>query len=132
MDFTSFENKEGGGSLYDRHRKRVRSVVKLTGKWGGTGQGQAKGRGKDIGSFDRVPSTGGKSYHSKQEGDWWQQSHLPDIIEDDYSETEATFRERPTLGGYKSTSVPGQSKSPSVRRTRREDLEWDSSSDERD
>jgi hypothetical protein len=49
------------GSLYDRHRERVRSVDKLIGKWDGTGQGQAKGRGKDIGSFERVPSTGGKS-----------------------------------------------------------------------
>jgi hypothetical protein len=26
LDFTSFENKEGRGSLYDRHRERVRSV----------------------------------------------------------------------------------------------------------
>jgi hypothetical protein len=25
LDFTSFENKEGVGSLYDRHRERVRS-----------------------------------------------------------------------------------------------------------
>jgi hypothetical protein len=40
--------------------------------------------------------------------------------------------ERPTPGGYKSTSAPGQSKSPSVRRTRRDDFELDSSSDERD
>ena len=45
---------------------------------------------------------------------------------------EATFIERPTPGGYKSTSAPGQSKWPSVRRTRRDDFEWDSSSDERD
>jgi hypothetical protein len=44
LDFTSFENKEGVGSLYDRHRERVRSVDKLIGKWDGTGQGQAKGR----------------------------------------------------------------------------------------
>jgi hypothetical protein len=33
LDFTSFENKEGMGSLYDRHRERVRSVDKLIGKW---------------------------------------------------------------------------------------------------
>jgi hypothetical protein len=65
LDFTSFEDKEGLGSLYDRHRERVRSVDKLIGKWDGTGQGQAKGRGKDRDPFDRVPSTGGKSYHSK-------------------------------------------------------------------
>jgi hypothetical protein len=58
LDFTSFEDKEGLGSLYDRHRERVRSVDKLIGKWDGTGQGQAKGSGKDRGPFDRVPSTG--------------------------------------------------------------------------
>ena len=73
LDFTSFENKEGVGSLYDRHRERVRSVDKLIGKWDGTGQGQVKGRGKDMGTFDKVPLTGGKSYYNKQEGDWWQQ-----------------------------------------------------------
>jgi hypothetical protein len=123
LDFTSFEDKEGLGSLYDRHRERVRSVDKLIGKWDGTGQGQARGRGKDRGPFDRVPSTGGKSYHSKQEGDWWQQSQSPDRFEDDYSELDATFIERPTPGGYKSTSALGQLKSPSVRRTRRDDFE---------
>jgi hypothetical protein len=59
LDFTSFENKEGVGSLYDRHRERVRSVDRLMGKWDGTGQGQVKGRGKDMGSFDKVLLTGG-------------------------------------------------------------------------
>jgi hypothetical protein len=39
---------------------------------------------------------------------------------------------RPTPEGYKSKSAPGQSKSPSVRRTRRDDFELESSSDERD
>ena len=34
--------------------------------------------------------------------------------------------------GFKCTSAPGQSKSPSVRRTRRDDFDWDSNSDERD
>jgi hypothetical protein len=29
------------------------------GKWDGTGQGQVKGRGKDMGSFDKVLLTGG-------------------------------------------------------------------------
>jgi hypothetical protein len=58
LDFTSFENKEGVGSLYERHRERVRSVDKLIGKWDGTGQGQVKGRGKDMGSFDKVPLKG--------------------------------------------------------------------------
>jgi hypothetical protein len=42
LDFTSFENKEGMGSLYDRHRERVRSVDKLIGKWDGTGQGRER------------------------------------------------------------------------------------------
>jgi hypothetical protein len=132
LDFTSFENKEGVGSLYDRHRERVRSVDKLIGKWDGTGQGQVKGRGKDMGSFDKVPLTGGKSYYSKQEGDWWQLSNLPDRLEDDYSEMETTFMEKQTPGGFKCTSAPGQYKSPSVCRTRRDDFDWDSSSDERD
>ena len=57
LDFTSFELKEGAGSLYNLHRERVRSVDKLIGKWDETGQGQVKGRGKDMGSFDRVPLT---------------------------------------------------------------------------
>jgi hypothetical protein len=132
LDFTSFENKEGVGSLYNLHRERVRSVDKLIGKWDGTGQGQGKGRGKEMGSFDRVPLSRGKSYYSKQEGDWWQQSNLPDRVEDEYSEMETTFMERQTPGGFKCTSAPGQSKSPFVRRTRRDDFDWDSSSDERD
>jgi hypothetical protein len=57
LDFTSFENKEGRGSLYDRYRERVRSVDKSIGKWNGTGQGQVKERGKDMGTFDKVPYT---------------------------------------------------------------------------
>jgi hypothetical protein len=132
LDFTSFENKEGLGSLYERHRERVRSVDQLVEKWERTGPGHAKGRGKEWGQFDKVPSTGGKSYHSKQEGDWWQQSQSPERFEDEYSELDATFIERPTQGGYKSKSAPGQSKSPSVRRTHRDDFERESSSDERD
>jgi hypothetical protein len=98
LDFTSFENKEGVGSLYNLHRERDRSVDKLIGKWVGTGQGQVKGRGKDMGSFDRAPLSRGKSYYSKQEGDWWQQSNLPDRVEDEYSEMETTFMERQTPG----------------------------------
>ena len=86
------------GSLYDRHRERVRSVDKLIGKWNGTGQDQVKGRGKDMGSFDKVPLTGGKSYYNKQEGDWWQQANLPERLDDDYSEMESTFMERQTQG----------------------------------
>ena len=132
LDFTSFENKEGVGSLYERHRERVRSVDKLIGKWDGTGQGQVKERGKDMGTFDKVPSTGGKSYYNKRERDWWQQANLPEKLDYDYSEMESTFMERKTPGGVKNTSAPGQYPPPSVRRTRRDDLDWDSSSDERD
>ena len=132
LDFTSFESKEGRGSLYDRHRERVRSVDKLIGKWDGTGQGQVKERGKDMGTFDKVPSTGGKSYYNKRERDWWQQANLPEKLDYDYSEMESTFRERKTPGGVKNTSAPGQYPPPSFRRTRRDDLDWDSSSDERD
>ena len=40
-------------------------LTSIIGKWDGTGQDQAKGRGKDRGPIDRVPSTGEKSYHSK-------------------------------------------------------------------
>ena len=99
--FTSFEDKEGLGSLYDRHRERVRSVDQLVEKWEGTEPSHAKGRGKDWGQFDKVPSTGGKSYHRKQEGDWWQQSQSPERFEDEYSELDATFIERPTQGDIK-------------------------------
>jgi hypothetical protein len=56
-----------------------------------------KGRGKDMGSFDKVPLTGGKSYYNKQEGDWWQQANLPERLDDDYSEMESTFMERQNL-----------------------------------
>ena len=45
---------------------------------------------------------------------------------------ESTFMERQTPGGVKYTSAPGQYPPPSVRRSRRDDLDWDSSSDERD
>ena len=40
--------------------------------------------------------------------------------------------ERPTPGGYKGGSAPGQSKSPSVRRMRRDDFELESSREEKD
>ena len=49
-----------------------------------------------MGSFDKVPLTGGKSYYNKQEGNWWQQANLPDRLNDDYSEMESTFMERKT------------------------------------
>ena len=103
LDFTSFENKEGMGSPYDRHRERVRSVDKLIGKWDGAGRGQVKGRGKEMGSFDKVPLTGERSYYNKQERDWWQQANLSERLDDDYSEMESTFMERQTPGGVKYT-----------------------------
>jgi hypothetical protein len=132
LDFTPFEDKEGLGSLDERHKERVRSVDQLVEKWKGTGPGHALGMGKDWGQLDKVPSTGGKSYHSKQEGNCWQQSQSPERFEDEHSELEAALIERPITGGYKSKSAPGQSKSPSVRRTRCGDFELESSSDERD
>ena len=39
--------------------------------------------------------------------------------------------ERPTPGGYKGGSAPGQSKSPSVRKMRHDDFELESSRDEK-
>ena len=64
---------EGLGSLDERHRERVKSVDQLVEDWEGEGPGHASGMEKDWG-LGKVPSKGGKSYHSKQEGDWWQQS----------------------------------------------------------
>ena len=40
--------------------------------------------------------------------------------------------ERPTSGGYKGGSAPGQSKSPSVRRMRHDDFELEWSREEKD
>ena len=45
LDFTSFENNEGLGSLYERHRERVRSVDQLVEKWEGTRRATQKERG---------------------------------------------------------------------------------------
>ena len=83
-------------------------------------------------SFDKVPLTGERSYYNKQERDWWQQANLSERLDDDYSEMESTFMERQTPGGVKYTSAPGQNPPPSICRSRRNDLDWDSSSDERD
>ena len=33
LDITPFEDKEGLGSLYERHRERVRNVDQLVEKW---------------------------------------------------------------------------------------------------
>jgi hypothetical protein len=93
LDFTPFEDKEGlgerRGSLDERHRERVRRVDQLVEEWEGTGPGHAAGMGKDWGQLSKVPSKGEKSYQSKQEGDWWQQS--PERFEDEFSELEAAF-----------------------------------------
>jgi hypothetical protein len=64
--------------------------------------------------------------------EWWQQSNLSERLDNDYSEMESTFMERKNPGGVKNTSAPGQYPPPSFRRTRRDDLDWDSSSEERD
>jgi hypothetical protein len=37
-----------------------------------------------MGTFDKVPSTGGKSYYNKRERDWWQQANLPEKLDYDY------------------------------------------------
>jgi hypothetical protein len=50
-------------------------------------------------TFDKVPSTRGKSYYNKQERDWWHQANLPEKLDYDYSEMESTFMERKTPGG---------------------------------
>ena len=68
LDFTSFENKEGVGSLYDRHRERVRSVDKLIGKWDGTGQGQAKGRGRILVHLTKSHKQGGNPIRVSKKG----------------------------------------------------------------
>jgi hypothetical protein len=52
--------------------------------------------GKDWGQLSKVPSKGGKSYQLKQEGEWWQRSQSPESFEDEYSELESAFMERPT------------------------------------
>ena len=99
--------------------------------------------GKDWGQLDRVPSKGGKSYQLKQEGRWWQRSQSPERFEDEYGELDSAFTERPTPGGEdkgyfegsrgnKGGLASGQSKSSSVRRTRRDDFELESSREEKD
>jgi hypothetical protein len=133
---TPFEEGEGlgewRGSLDERHRERVRSVDQLVEEWEGTGPGPLQGMGKHLGQLSKVPPKGEKSYQLKQEGEWWQRSQSPERFEDEYSELETAFIERPTPGEYKGGSAPGQSKSPSVRRTRRDDFELESSRDEKD
>ena len=147
LDFAPFEEGEGlgerRGSLDERHWERVRSFDQLVEEWEGTDPGLPQGMGKDWGQLGRVPSKGRKSYHLKQEGEWWQRSQSPERFEDEYDELDSAFTERPTPGGEdkgyfegsrgnKGGSAPGQSKSLSVRRTRRDDFELESSREEKD
>ena len=136
LDFTPFEEGNGlgerRGSLDERHRERVGSVDQLIEEREGTGSSPAPGMGKDWGQLNKALSKGGKSYQIKQEEEWWQQSQSPERFEDEHSELEAAFIVRPTPGGYTGKSAPGQSKSPSVRRTCRDDFELESRNDERD
>ena len=101
--------------------------------------GLPQGMGKDWGQLSRVPSTLGKSYQLKQQGEWWQRSHSPEKFEDENGELDSAFMERPIPWGYvegprgnKGGSGSGQSKSPLVRRTRRDDFELESSCEEKD
>ena len=136
LDFAPFEEGEGLGerrrSLDERHRERVRSVDQLVEEWEGTGPGLLQGMGKDWGQLCKVPSKGVKSYPLKQEGEWWQRSQSPERFEDENSELESAFMERPTPGEYNGGSDPGQSRSPSVRRMRCDDFELESSREEKD
>ena len=122
----------GGSKADERHRERVRSVDQLVEEWEGTGPDPPQGMSKDWGQLSKVPSKGGKSYQLKQEGEWWQRSQSPERFEDEYSELESAFMERPTSRGYKGGSAPGQSKSPSVRRMRHDDFELEWSREEKD
>ena len=105
LEFTPFEEGERRGSLDERYRERVRRVDQLVEEWAGTGPGPAPGMGKDWRQLSKVLSKGGKSYQIKQEGEWWQQSQSPERFEDEYSELEAAFIERPTPWGYKGRSI---------------------------
>ena len=88
--------------------------------------------GEGLEKTKQSPIKRGKSYQLKQEGEWWQRSQSPERFEDEHSELETAFIEKPTPGGYKGGSAPGQSKSSSVRRTRRDDCELELSRDEKD
>jgi len=72
----------------------VRSVDQLVEEWKGTDPGLPQGIGKDWGQLGRVPSKGRKSYHLKQEGEWWQRSQSPERFEDQYDELDSAFTER--------------------------------------
>ena len=96
LDFTPFEEEEElgerRGSLDERHRERVRSVDQLVEEWEGTGPGPASGMGKNWGTTHQSPIKRGKSYQSKKEGDWCQQSQSPERFEEENSELGMRFR----------------------------------------
>jgi len=115
----------------------------LVEEWEGAGPGHPQGLGKDWGQLTRGPPKGEKPYQFKQEGEWWQRSQSPERFEDDYGELDSAFMEKQAPegedrgyfegpGGNQGESAPGQSKSPSVRRARRDDFVLDSSREERD
>ena len=56
--------------------------------------------GEGLGTTKQSPIKSGKSNQLKQEGGWWQRSQSPERFEDEHSELESAFMERPTPGGY--------------------------------
>jgi hypothetical protein len=56
--------------------------------------------GEGLGTTKQSPIKSGKSNQLKQEGGWWQRSQSPERFEDEHSELESAFMERPTSGGY--------------------------------
>jgi len=146
LDFAPFQEGEEiwerVGSLEGRYRERVGSIDQLE-EWKGSGPGHPQGMVKDWGQLARGPSKRGKPYELKQEREWWQGSKSPERFEDEYGELDSAFLDRPSPGGEgkgylegtpgnNGGSVPGQSKSSSVQRTRRYDFELESSREERD
>ena len=136
LDFAPSEEGEGlgerRGSLDERHREGVRSVDQLVEEWEGDRTGPPTRNGEGLGTTKQSPIKRGKSYQLKQEGEWWQRSQSLERLEDEYSELESAFMERPTPGGYQGGSPPGQSKSPLVRKTLRDDFDLESSREEKD
>jgi hypothetical protein len=87
--------------------------------------------GKDWGQLSKVPSKGESPISLSRKGSGGKGHSHPRGLKDEHSELKTAFIERPTPGRYKGGSAPGQSKSPSVRRTRRDDFELELSRDEK-
>ena len=102
LHFTHFEDKEGLGSLYERHRERVRSVDQLVEKWEGTGPGHAIGMGR-IGVNSTKSHPQGESPIIVSRKGTGGNSQSPERFEDEHSELEAAFIERLTPGTIKVT-----------------------------